>query len=356
MGARAVLSACLVLALLAGCAETPRRFVLAGEAGGVPRLWPMPPEVPRYAWAGQLTGEDNFKREADAGEGLGRVWRWLAGIVAGEAAPLVLQRPSGGAVDAAGRVLVTDASRQAVFVFDPAAGELQVWERADARRAFRTPAGIAVGVDAVWVADADLGFVARLDAQGTPVARIGEGLLKRPTGLAWDAAARRLYVADTHGHRIQVFDADGRWLTSLGERGEAPGQFNYPTHLAVRGGELYVSDTLNSRVQVLPLDGGPARVIGRRGLYVGNLVRPKGVAVDGEGNIYVVESYYDHLLVFNRHGEFLMPIGGVGREEGKFFLPSGVWIDGHDRVFVADMFNGRVMVFQFLGGGSEGMN
>jgi len=69
--------------------------------------------------------------------------------------------------------------------------------------------------------------------------------------------------------------------------------------------------------------------------------------------VYVVESYYDHLLVFNRRGEFLMPIGGVGQETGKFYLPAGVWVDGRNRVFVADMFNGRVMVFQFLGGEAE---
>jgi len=95
------------------------------------------------------------------------------------------------------------------------------------------------------------------------------------------------------------------------------------------------------------------RNIGARGLTVGSLVRPKGVAVDSEGNVYVVESYYDHLLVFNRRGEFLMPIGGVGQETGKFYLPAGVWVDGRNRVFVADMFNGRVMVFQFLGGEAE---
>jgi DNA-binding beta-propeller fold protein YncE len=89
------------------------------------------------------------------------------------------------------------------------------------------------------------------------------------------------------------------------------------------------------------------------GMYIGNMVRPKGVAVDSEGNIYVVESYYDHLLVYNSKGEYLMAIGGVGTEPGKFHLPSGVWIDSHNRVFVADTLNSRVSVFQFLGGGSE---
>ena len=101
----------------------------------------------------------------------------------------------------------------------------------------------------------------------------------------------------------------------------------------------------------MPPPGEYRRAIGTRGLFVGNLVRPKGVAVDGERNVYVIESYYDNLLVYNAEGEFLMPLGGTGSSTGRFFLPAGVWTDERNRVFVADMFNGRVVVFPFLGGG-----
>jgi len=68
---------------------------------------------------------------------------------------------------------------------------------------------------------------------------------------------------------------------------------------------------MNGRVQVFERGGErPRLVVGSRGLFVGQLVRPKGVATDSAGNIYVVESYYDHLLVFDREGRFLLPIGG----------------------------------------------
>jgi len=93
------------------------------------------------------------------------------------------------------------------------------------------------------------------------------------------------------------------------------------------------------------------RKFGARGLVIGNLVRPKGIGVDAEGNVYIVESYYDSLLVFSPRGEFLMPIGGTGTATGRFYLPSGVWVDARNRVHIADMFNGRVVLFQFLGGG-----
>ena len=117
------------------------------------------------------------------------------------------------------------------------------------------------------------------------------------------------------------------------------------------GGGRDGTDAMSSRIQVLrAADGAPLRRFGARGLYLGNLVRPKGVSVDSEGNVYVVESYYDSLLVFSARGEFLLPIGGTGTSTGRFYLPSGVWVDARNRVHIADMFNGRVVLFQFLGG------
>ena len=71
--------------------------------------------------------------------------------------------------------------------------------------------------------------------------------------------------------------------------------------------------------------------------------------MDGHGHIYVVESYYDHLLVFSDGGELLLAIGGSGSGIGEFYLPAGVWTDHRNRIYVADAFNGRIMIFQLLG-------
>lgn len=342
--------------LLAGCASAPVRGVLHFGMDDAPEgkrlLWPQTGDIPRYLYAGTLTGEQNFRRPNEtARRGAASVLRWLVGLDVEHERPVVLQRPAAVTGDDAGRIYVTDVSRQAVFVFDANAGELLVWERADATLNFVAPTGIAPGADgSVLVADAELGYVVRLDRSGRPAGAIGKGVLKRPTGIARDPERRRIYVADTYAHDLKVFDDGGRLLQTIGARGEGSAQFNYPTHLAFAGGRLYVTDTLNSRVQVLHADDTPVQSIGARGLYVGNLVRPKGVAADGEGNVYVVESYFDTLLVYSPAGEFLLPIGGTGTATGRFYLPAGVWVDQHNRVFVADMFNGRVVLFQFLGG------
>ncbi len=347
----------LLVVLLGGCA-TPDvvrgrlHYGMEDAPEGARLMWPTAPEVPRFLYTGTLTGEPNFRRDDVAQGALATLGRWIAGLDGKSAAPTVLQRPGVVVGDDAGRLYVSDTSRQAVFVFDEKAGELLVWEQAQVALRFVAPSGLAVAPGRLFVADAELGAVFVLGAQGEPLATLGRGLLQRPTGLARDPKSGHLYVADTYAHDIKVFSDVGDLLHVIGRRGEGAGEFNFPTHMAWANGELYVTDTLNNRVQVFTADGQLLqRQFGRRGLVLGNLVRPKGVGVDGEGNVYVVESYYDSLLVFSSAGEFLMPIGGTGTATGRFYLPAGVWVDGKNRVHIADMFNGRVVTFQFLGGG-----
>jgi DNA-binding beta-propeller fold protein YncE len=353
--------------LLGGCATTQQRPVLdfgvGIEEAAKSHTWPQSAtpasaqsdEKPRFRYLGQLTGESNFRAPTETSLTIRRVFRVLFEFVFGESAPVVLQRPQSGVVDNTGRILITDTSRQAVYVFDPQEGRLDIWEIAFGLTHFISPAGITSSdTGEIYVADAELGLVVRLDHKGNNISTIGKGELKRPVGLAFDASKRELYVANTRAHSIKVFNPEGHLLRTLGKHGEAAGELNSPTYIALAKGELFVTDTMNARVQVLDaLTGNTKLVIGERGLNVGNLVRPKGISVDSEGNIYVVESYYDHLLVYNKHGEFLLPIGGTGQNIGQFYLPAGLWIDAKDRVFVADMFNGRITLFQYLGGNSN---
>lgn len=355
-----VLHIVLLSLLLGGCAGPQKlvlRLNLAQTAESRTTVFPPPGDIetPRYAYIGELLGEQNFVVAEPQKENVFiRALKWLVGVFDNPNLQ-TLQRPQSGVVDADGRILVTDVSRGGVYVFDSKAGRLDIWEFATHQRRFQSPTGIALDPQGrIFVADGELGAVYVLDSQGHGIAVIGQGKLQRPTGLVFDASARLLYVADTQAHHIVVFDPQGNLVRTIGERGGDPGSFNFPTYLALRHGKLLVTDTMNARIQVIDLEGEePPLVVGRQGTRKGEFVRPKGVAVDSENNIYAVESYYDHLLIYNAKGEFLLPIGGTGKEIGRFFLPSGVWIDDGNRVFVADTFNGRIAIFQFLGGGDE---
>ncbi len=342
----------LVILLLGACAGTqqPAEFSLSHQQEHS-TVWPALPEIPRFQYLGQLTGESNFKHPQREVGGGRRLLGWLTGLQTDTPETLILRRPQSGMVDAGTqRIYVTDSGLGAVVVFDELAGKLDLWQQADQDESFAAPVAIVrISPDEVLVSDAKLGRIVRLSNTGTPQGSIDAENLLRPAGMAFDAVEDRIYVADSAAHNIKVFSPQGTLVDVLGEPGVEPGQFNTPTHLTLNGEQLIVSDSLNARVQVLTLEGSFVQVIGKRGLYVGNLVRPKGVAADQDGNVYIVESLFDHLLIFDTNGQLLLSIGGSGTAVGQFYLPAGLWIDHRDRIFLADMHNGRVIVLQYLG-------
>lgn len=336
-----------LLALSQACVSSPKVMSLRPEPFDRELIWPRAPETPRFRYAGELTGERNFKNAPGNEPGRAeKIFAWIVGLGREVTQPIILQRPQGGAVGLDGRIFVTDVSRAAVFVFDPVAGELLVWEMATETERFIAPIGVAPLADgSVLVTDAELGIVAHLSKNGEPRATIGRDILRRPTGIVRDPERRLIFVADTRANDIKVFDEEGSLIELVGHGGEKPGALNAPTYLATVPGRLYVTDTLNSRIQVFDDDGELLHHFGDRGLYVGNLTRPKGVSVGPDGTVYVVESYHDHLLAFDQQGRLLLPIGGTGKEPGHFYLPAGTWTDRDGRVYVADMLNGRVSIF-----------
>lgn len=349
----AMLAAAMLL-VSGGCAQIPAVFDYRpyDDLKQSP-VWPAAPEIARYGFVGQLTGEENFPRPGEKTLNVGvKFLRWMVGLVGHGEAPVMLQRPQAVISDGLGRVFVSDVSRQAVYLFDTQKAELNVWQYAAKDIRFELPIGLALAEDGgLLVADASLRLISHLASNGEPLAQIGYGELEHPTGLARDPTSGRIYVADRGSNSIKVFSAAGELLTEFSGFGEAIGELNGPTYLFWHDQKLYVTDTLNSRIQVFSGQGEYLSGFGQRGMFLGDLPRPKGVAVDKAGNVYVVESFYDYLLIFNKDGELLLPIGGSGHEVGQFYLPAGVWIDD-DYVYVADTFNGRVMVFEYLGDGN----
>jgi len=107
-------------------------------------------------------------------------------------------------------------------------------------------------------------------------------------------------------------------------------------------------DAMNFRLQIFDREGHFRTAFGTLGDRNGTVNRPKGVATDSEGNIYVAENLFETVQIFNTRGQLLYYFGETGSGPGKFQLPAGVWIDGRDRIYVADSFNRRVEMFQFV--------
>jgi DNA-binding beta-propeller fold protein YncE len=175
--------------------------------------------------------------------------------------------------------------------------------------------------------------------------------LNDPSGMALDAQGN-LYVADTLNHRIQVFDSDGQFLATWGSEGSGDGQFNFiygdPNHnLALGGvaidgqGNVYVADGGNARIQKFDSEGIFLTKWGSLGSEDGQFTRPMDLTIDQDGNVYVIDDRSTprgRIQKFDSEGNFLARFG-----EGLVGDPGGITIDGQGNLYVTDVAGGTIL-------------
>lgn len=330
----------LLAGLLAGCATSAP---VSAPTPVVERVWPKPPEAPRIRLLQVITAPE------DVGIRPGAFRRFLS-FLKGEAATRI-RRPHGLEADAAGRLYVIDTHYRFVHVFNSAGARYYSFP-APPVDGFDQPINLALGANGrVYVSDSAAGRVHVFAEHGEKyLTSFGGPPLKRPTGLAYRAAANELLVVDTLASQLLVYDADNLTLKrAVGQDTKGPDGFHYPTDIALaRDGTVYVTDALNFRIQVLSADLRFLRTFGAAGDNPGHFSRPKGVAVDSDGHVYVVDALFDNVQIFDRDGRLLLAFGSPGAAAGELWLPSAISIDAQDRIYVSDTYNQRIQVFQYL--------
>ena len=72
---------------------------------------------------------------------------------------------------------------------------------------------------------------------------------------AW-ATDERFYLIDAQVPAVRAFDRDGRYLFDVGRPGQGPGEYNYPTAIAVtNGGNVAIADAMSARITIYDRDG-----------------------------------------------------------------------------------------------------
>jgi streptogramin lyase len=121
---------------------------------------------------------------------------------------------------------------------------------------------------------------------------------------------------------------------------------NVPSGVAVDGsGNVYVVDTSNQRVLKETLSG---RSYTESTLPIGAQASPTSVAVDGAGNVYIADAnnnvVLEETLSAGSYTESTVPTSALS-------FPSGVAVDGSGNVYIADSGNNRVLIETLSGGG-----
>jgi DNA-binding beta-propeller fold protein YncE len=313
----------------------------AGNDNSSP-VWPPPPQTPRIRYVTSLYGA------ADLEEKKSWFGKALESVFGAEETQPQMRRPY-GIFAYADRIYVTDPDESMLHIFDIGKGKYSGL-RGIRGEDLVSPIGIFVDKDEnIYLSDSMLRKVFVLNKEQKLKKEIGSpGQFLRPTGIALHD--NRIYVVDTHGHDVLVFDKDsGKYLFRFGKNGSGNGEFNYPTNIFIdKSGLIYITDSLNFRVQIFDKDGNFISGFGKLGDGSGNLSKPKGIAVDSDGHIYVADAHFDNVQIFDKKGTLLLGFGRTGRGKGEMILPAGVFIDGKDRIYVADSFNSRIQIFRYL--------
>ncbi|HUC85922.1 MAG TPA: 6-bladed beta-propeller [Candidatus Acidoferrales bacterium] len=315
-------------------------LLACGSQPAIAPAWPPPPAQPCIVYVRDIAAPKDIGAKAPF---FTRLANRLTGVTADSRS---LSRPFGLSLDAAGNLLVTDTGANAVCYLDLAHKKWLRWTAAGDRR-FVSPVAAVHQGRIFYVADSGLGAVVALDEKGRRLFEITNELA-RPSGLA--LLGGHLLVVDAELHQVVVFGLQGELISKFGRRGNGPGEFNFPTHIAVDDrNQIYVTDSLNFRIQVFSADGLFLRAFGSAGDGPGHFSRPKGVAIDRSGHVYVVDAMFGNVQIFDDQGRLLLDFGQDGSAPGELSLPNAIAINSNNEIYVADAYNHRLQMFRYTG-------
>lgn len=207
-----------------------------------------------------------------------------------------IKDPLGIVCDGSGKVMIGDRHDADVKVYD----RTGVYRYSIGGAELGVPIDLDTGPDGtLYVVDSKNSVVHTYDsATGKHTGSFGSGYLVKPVSIAVDTSASEIYIAQRG--TINVFDMNGNYLRGI------------------NGGGGWFSS--------------------------GNNPAPQGMFVDA-GRLYVAESYYGAIAVYDNTGTFLGYIGDFGKGAGELRVPLDVTIDANSRMLVADYNNSRIEMY-----------
>ena len=152
-------------------------------------------------------------------------------------------------------------------------------------------------------------------------------------------SAGNVYIVDAMLQRIEKFGPDGTFLATISGPGEGEGQLQETARMGIdQDDDLYVPD--GSQVEVFAPDGTFLRSFG-----AGHLGFAVDAAVDDNGVVYISDAQQNQIQVYDPAGNLLGSWGAFGREPGNFIEPDALALDGLGNLYVLDFGNQRIQKF-----------
>jgi DNA-binding beta-propeller fold protein YncE len=302
-------------------------------------IYPSPPDTARIQYLTSVSISTDIKGKQSA----------FNKFIFGEDVPKPVIKPYG---------ITTSGSK--VYICDTGIGGLVLINPSDKSFEYFIPSGkgklqlpLNASVDEngnLFVADANRRQIVVFNNELNYVSEFGEATETfKPTDV--NVTGDKVFVVSVKDQKIFVYEKN-TWkkLNSFpsAEEGE-DGYLYQPTNIVVDDNFVYVSDLGDNKVKVFSVGGEYIRSVGGYGAYAGQLMRPKGVAVDKESNLYIVDAAFENTQIFNSSGKVLMSFGGAYRSHGDMWLPVDVSVSYSGlefySKFVDPSFNLKYLIF-----------
>ena len=172
-----------------------------------------------------------------------------------------------------------------------------------------------------------------------------------PSDIAVAAELNLVFVTDSKAHKVLAFDLEGGFQYEFGSKGTLNGQFDFPSGIAINRGltpsRLVVTDFNNRRVQVFSLTGtwvATMETVPGTGGMMGSSSsgRPLGAITDSSGNIFVVDTLYAAVYVFNSSFILQRTISEYGEAAGQLRSPIDIAFADTNTILITNYLNNRI--------------
>ncbi len=236
---------------------------------------------------------------------------------------------------------------------------------------------------AVTLLGSNRGFALTFPALGTIDTMVGSGngdggpaasAVIDPRGISVCSNPAGIFIADGQNNRVRKIDPSTGIVSTFAGTGQAcasptaacgdggnalAAALSFPTDVVCRNGDVFVADTNDHRVR--RISNGTITTYAGTGTIGGDgdngpasratLWEPRGLAVDGQGNLYIAEFSGSRVRKVNPSGTITRFAGtGSWGSSGDGGLavdallanPTGIVVDGAGNVFIADYNNSRI--------------
>ena len=246
------------------------------------------------------------------------------------------------AIAPTGEVVIADWDNRCVVVLDDKLNLLKYIGQGSSNSRLVIPDGIAVTDNVIAVSDLGSDQVKKYSLQGDLISVISccgdkNAQFNLPKGLAFNNN-KLLYVVDSGNHRVQVFQQDDKFAFSFGNRGNNPGQFQFPVRIAI---------DFNNNVLVTDCDANCIHLFTHNGQFIQtiNSYRPFAITISPTGYLITGHTGDDNKIrVWSPTYQLINQFGKKGSQQGEFSDIRGMAIDSSGTIYVAEHVNKRLQV------------